>query len=123
VQIVTSGNQLTVKAGLVDSEMTHWHLDTFLVECTPWEMREFATFRIGPDGLVELLDFLGFTFTPVAKESGVHGPSERRWFEDVRWHSPCRPVLCRGTVLSRAVIRVFRDSRRRIGGFGSGFTD
>jgi len=68
VRIETSGNQLIVKAGLVDFEMTHWHLDTFLVEYTPWEMREFATFRIGPDGLVESLDLFGFTFKPVINE-------------------------------------------------------
>lgn len=48
--------------------MTHWHLDTFLVEYAPWKMREFVTFRIGPDGLVESLDFLGFTLKPVIKE-------------------------------------------------------
>ena len=65
VRIETADSSFTISTGLVDFEMDHWHLDTFLVEYAPWEMRLFATFKIGPDGLVESLDFLDFTFKPV----------------------------------------------------------
>jgi hypothetical protein len=68
VRIEDSDGSLTFNAGLVGFEMKHWHLDTFLVDHTPWEMRQFATFKIGPDGLVESLDFLDFTFKPVKEE-------------------------------------------------------
>lgn len=68
VRIETLENAFTVSTGLVDFEMSHWHLDTFLIEFAPWKMREFATFTIGPDGVVESLDLLDFTFEPVQEE-------------------------------------------------------
>ena len=43
--------------------MAHWHLDTFLLEHPPWELREFAEFRIAPDGKVASFDLFGETFT------------------------------------------------------------
>lgn len=43
--------------------MSHWHLDTFLVEHAPWELREFAEFRIAPDGKVASFDLFGETFS------------------------------------------------------------
>lgn len=43
--------------------MSHWHLDTFLVEHAPWELREFAEFRIAPNGKVASFDLFGETFS------------------------------------------------------------
>jgi hypothetical protein len=48
----------------VEVPMTHWHLDTFLVEYAPWELREFAEFRIGPDGRIASLRLFGEEFQP-----------------------------------------------------------
>jgi hypothetical protein len=45
--------------------MTHWHLDSFLVEYKPWGMREFAEFRVGPDGGIATLELFGESFTPM----------------------------------------------------------
>jgi hypothetical protein len=45
-------------------QMSHWHLDTFLVEYEPWGMREFAEFRIGPTGKIDKLVLFGEEFLP-----------------------------------------------------------
>ena len=59
---------MTIKTTTVDFKMTHWHLDTFLVEYRPWSTREFATFNIGPDGTVRSLDFIGNKFERVEEK-------------------------------------------------------
>jgi CubicO group peptidase (beta-lactamase class C family) len=68
ILVAQSGHDMTIKTTTVDLEMTHWHLDTFLVEYRPWSMREFATFKIGPDGAVRSLDFIGNKFERVEEE-------------------------------------------------------
>jgi len=65
IRIDKSGRKLTLKTTRVDFEMMHWHLETFLVEFVPWEMRVFATFNIGSDGLIESLEFAGSQFERV----------------------------------------------------------
>ena len=68
ILIKPSDQDMTMKTALVDLEMTHWHLDTFLVEYRPWSIREFATFNIGPDGTIRSLDFIDNTFERVEEE-------------------------------------------------------
>lgn len=65
VLIEQSGGKLMLRSARVDFEMSYWHLDTFLVEYKPWEMREFATFNIGPDGSIESLALFGESFEQV----------------------------------------------------------
>lgn len=48
--------------------MTHWHLDTFLVEYDLWDIREFADFSVAPDGQIEAFEVFGQRFVPVAEE-------------------------------------------------------
>jgi hypothetical protein len=47
--------------------MSHWHLDTFLVEYDAWGLREFAEFQIGPDGSVSSLELFGENFYPASQ--------------------------------------------------------
>ena len=68
IWIERSDGKWTLKTPLMDLEMMHWHLDTFLVEHKPWEMREFATFHIGTDGTIVSLKFLDHTFELVEEE-------------------------------------------------------
>jgi len=68
ILVEQSGQGMTIKATNVDFEMTHWHLNTFLVDYRPWSIREFVTFNIGPDGTVKSLDFLGYAFERVEEE-------------------------------------------------------
>jgi hypothetical protein len=73
VRIEHSGRKTTLKTKLVDFDMSHWHLDTFLVEHEPWEMHAFASFNIGPDGKIKSFDFFGLTFMPVDTEKKEKG--------------------------------------------------
>lgn len=42
--------RLVLRTGMYDYEVSHWHLDTFLVDYLTWSHGQFATFAIGPDG-------------------------------------------------------------------------
>jgi len=67
---ITIGNSpdgLILKTAKVELPMSHWHLDTFLVDYEPWGLREFAEFRIGPDGSVSSIELFGESFHPVGK--------------------------------------------------------
>lgn len=68
IRIEKSGRKLTLRTTRVDFAMTHWHLETFLVEYTAWEMREFSTFNIGSDGMIESLSFAGEQFVRVKND-------------------------------------------------------
>jgi CubicO group peptidase (beta-lactamase class C family) len=73
VVVGRSDRRLQFRTARITLEMRHWHLDTFLVEYEPWNLREFATFRIGTDGSVEALEVLGDSFRrldPVPIDSG-----------------------------------------------------
>jgi CubicO group peptidase (beta-lactamase class C family) len=65
IQIEKSARNMTLKTTLIDFEMTHWHLDTYLVEHKSWQMHEFVNFNIGPDGNIASLDLFGDTFVRV----------------------------------------------------------
>jgi len=54
--------------GRGDFELTHWHLDTFLLEYKPWKKREFVTFRIDPGGSIRSVEMLGDSFERLADE-------------------------------------------------------
>lgn len=67
ITIESSAGRLILRTTSVEFSMSHWHLDTFLVEYKPWNLRDFAEFRIGPDGSVTGIDLLGESFHPVNK--------------------------------------------------------
>ena len=64
IRIELAGRDMLLRTVAVEVPMTHWHLDTFLVEYAPWELREFAEFRIGPDGRIASLRLFGEEFQP-----------------------------------------------------------
>jgi len=68
IRIEASGSDMTLKTTLVDFEMSHWHLDTYLVEHETWSMHEFATFNIDPEGSIQSVDVLGESFERVREE-------------------------------------------------------
>lgn len=63
--IEPEGQGMLLKAGARDLPMRHWHLDTFLVEYERWGLREFATFRVGPDGTISGMELFGYEFSPI----------------------------------------------------------
>ena len=70
IHIEVSARKMTLKTNLIDFEMSHWHLNTYLIEHPTWQMHEFASFNIGPDGKVKSLDLFGDTFERVEIETG-----------------------------------------------------
>jgi len=68
ILVEKSGRDMTLKTTLINFEMTHWHLDTYLVEFKNWQMHEFASFSIGPDGTVASLKLFGDTFVRVEEK-------------------------------------------------------
>jgi len=68
ILIEKSGRDMNFRTALVDMQMTHWHLDTYLVEHKTWQMHEFASFDIGPDGTVTSLKLFGETFERVEEK-------------------------------------------------------
>jgi CubicO group peptidase (beta-lactamase class C family) len=65
VTVVAADGQLTLRTAKVDFSMSHWHLDTFLVEYQPWTLREFAEFHVAPDASVTGMKLLGETLVRV----------------------------------------------------------
>jgi len=68
IRIQGSGSDMILKTALVDFEMSHWHLDTYLVEFKTWEMHEFASFNIDPEGSIQSVNVFGETFERVQPE-------------------------------------------------------
>jgi CubicO group peptidase (beta-lactamase class C family) len=68
VSLEQAGEKMTLKTTQIDFEMSHWHLDTFLIEFKNWDMREFVNFNIGPDGTISSFSFGGDTFKRVEPE-------------------------------------------------------
>ena len=68
IQIVGSDSDMILRTTAVDFEMSHWHLDTFLVEHEKWDMHEFATFNIDPEGKITSVNAIGHTFERVPGE-------------------------------------------------------
>jgi len=59
---------MRLETTLIEFGMTHWHLETFLLEHYPWDMHEFATFNIDPEGSISLLTIFGEKFERVKPE-------------------------------------------------------
>lgn len=68
VAIENSGNDLKLRTAAVDMPMSHWHVDTFLVEYAAWDLREFAEFRIGPDGRIKSVLLFSEEFEPAPED-------------------------------------------------------
>jgi len=68
VTIEHSANDLKLRTAAVDMPMSHWHLDTFLVEYASWELREFAEFRIDPEGRIESFMLFNEEFRPAGAD-------------------------------------------------------
>ena len=67
VSVEVAGRGLLLKVAKLELPLSHWHLDSFLLEHPPWDLREIAEFRIGPEGAVKSFDLFGETFAPQAK--------------------------------------------------------
>jgi hypothetical protein len=57
---------LQLRSALLELPLSHWHLDTFLLDYRPWQLREFLQYRVGPDGAADSFTLFGETFTKVA---------------------------------------------------------
>jgi len=68
LKVEVSGAGMRLETTLVGFDMSHWHLDTFLVEHYPWDMHEFASFSIDPEGSISALTFFGERFERVKPE-------------------------------------------------------
>jgi len=68
ITIGGSGPYLTIKTAQVEFKMFHWHFDSFLVEDADWNMREFASFNIDPEGSISSVSVFGETFNRVFTE-------------------------------------------------------
>jgi len=68
LKVEVSGSAMRLETTLIEFGMSHWHLDTFLVEHEPWDMHEFATFSIDPEGGISALAFFGEKFVRVKPE-------------------------------------------------------
>ncbi len=68
IRIEGSGSNMKLKTTMVDFEMSHWHLDTFLVEYKVWEYFEFASFNIDAEGSIASVNVFGATFKRVKDE-------------------------------------------------------
>ena len=67
VAVEVAGRDLLLKVAQFELPLSHWHLDSFLLQHPPWDLREFVEFHIGPEGAVKSFDLFGETFTPRAK--------------------------------------------------------
>jgi len=65
LEVAQDGKRLQVKAPRMNLPMSHWHVDTFLVEYAPWQLREFLEFRLGADGRVHGFRLFGEDFAVV----------------------------------------------------------
>jgi hypothetical protein len=65
VTVEVAGRDLLFKVAKLELPLSHWHLDTFLLQHPAWDLREFAEFRIGPDGQITSLELFGETFKPL----------------------------------------------------------
>ena len=57
--------KLILDSANVSFELSHWHLDMFVIEREEWDFQAFATFGIGSDGVVDKLNVFGMDFTRV----------------------------------------------------------
>ena len=68
---VEAGDEgLQLRSAMLGLPMSHWHLDTFLLDYRPWQMREFLQFRVGPDGAIEGFTLFGESFAKARDADG-----------------------------------------------------
>ena len=67
IEIVVEKRDMLLRTPRADMSLSHWHLDTFLLEYERWGMKEFATFHIGPDGEITHLELFELEFSPVTR--------------------------------------------------------
>jgi len=68
LRVEVSGSGMRLETAVIGFEMSHWHLDTFLLEHYPWDMHEFASFNIDPGGSISSLTLFGENFARVNTE-------------------------------------------------------
>jgi hypothetical protein len=62
VAVELNGRTLQLKTPRGSITLQHWHLDTFLLEKTSWNLRELATFHIASNATVSSLEMFGDSF-------------------------------------------------------------
>ncbi len=62
IEFQGDASRLVLSTGMYDYDVSHWHLDTFLVNYLTWSRGTFASFTINPEGEVGSLDVFGHTF-------------------------------------------------------------
>lgn len=71
VTVEVDGRDLLLRTARLALPMSHWHLESFVVEHRPWDLREFAEFRIGPEGTVTSFELFGERFTTEASAAAA----------------------------------------------------
>jgi CubicO group peptidase (beta-lactamase class C family) len=66
--VAGEGRRLTLQTPVGDLPLQHWHLDTFLLESPPRQLREFAGFGVGPDARVTELKIFGHVYERVGED-------------------------------------------------------
>jgi len=61
--------KLILESANISFELSHWHLDVFEIKKAEWDFQAFATFGIGPDGVVDKLHVFGMDLTRVPDET------------------------------------------------------
>lgn len=65
VIVETTDSGLVLNTSKIAFPVTHWQLDTYLLEYEPWNLHEFVQFHIAPDGTIQSFDLFGQNFSPV----------------------------------------------------------
>ncbi|ANO52497.1 serine hydrolase [Woeseia oceani] len=68
VRLMRRGRDLILKTGMYEYDVSHWHLDTFLVNYVAWSSGTFADFGIDPHGKVATMEVFGQTFEKLAEQ-------------------------------------------------------
>jgi CubicO group peptidase (beta-lactamase class C family) len=68
ILIEQSDGAMILKTTRIDFKMSHWQLDTFLVEYESWGMREFAVFDISPEAEITAVNLFGERFERLKEE-------------------------------------------------------
>lgn len=66
--VAGEGRRLALVTPHGDLPLQHWHLDTFLLESPPRQLREFASFAVGPDARVTELKLFGHAYRRVGDD-------------------------------------------------------
>ncbi|MDZ7644592.1 MAG: DUF3471 domain-containing protein [Woeseiaceae bacterium] len=67
IALVRENGTLTLRTGMYEYDVAHWHLDTFTVDYLSWSYPSFATFRIDPDGRVAALTVFDHDFERITE--------------------------------------------------------